>query len=102
MPNQPTPSRLRISIVTVLLLILGCFDSDQFTAGAQSDAGLARIDLSSNPPSNIVVDGQPVGRTPFQPGMAPGDHEVRLTAQTYADWTIRVKAVGGELITIPS
>ena len=34
--------------------------------------------------------------------LAPGDHELRLVAETYAEWTVRVKLLGGETITLPT
>jgi hypothetical protein len=54
------------------------------------DASVARVALSSNPNASIYIDGEPAGRTPATLSLKPGQHDLRLIAKTFEEWTRRI------------
>ena len=47
------------------------------------------------PLANVLVDGEPMGTTPFKEELPVGQHRVRLTARGYAPWVETVDVVEG-------
>lgn len=50
------------------------------------DAEYAPVDIGSRPLSNLFIDGEARGTTPFVGKLAVGKHTVRMTARGYQSW----------------
>src|SRR5207244_3050685 len=62
---------------------------------------ISTVIIESHPIATLIVDDERAGSTPLEVRLRPGDHELKLAAQTYADWTVRVKLAGGQMLTLP-
>lgn len=62
---------------------------EQVDAKKSGDTGL--VVINSYTPARIYINGQFSGITPRTIKLTPGDHQIRLIADGYADWTRRVR-----------
>lgn len=58
--------------------------------------------IKSEPVADLVIDGTPIGTTPFDSTLAIGKHEVAISAEGYESWTqtIEVKAADNLPISV--
>jgi hypothetical protein len=66
-----------------------------------ADPQLAAVQLRSNPNAGIFVDDESAGRTPAELRLKPGEHDLKLVAPSFEDWTRRVVVEPGVALTIP-
>jgi len=71
------------------------------TAAAPVDPQLVPIQLRSNPNAGVFVDDESAGRTPLEVRLKPGEHDLKLLAPSYEEWTKRVVAEPGSALTVP-
>ena len=64
------------------------------------DAAHGYLAIDSYIAAKIYVDGQFSGTTPRTVKLIPGDHQIRLIADGYDDWTRRVKLRGSQQVGI--
>lgn len=83
-----------LSIVTLSLLLGGC-ELNPF-------AKKAGIQVTANPDANVVINGKPVGKTPYYAeNSKPGTATVQITAiDSGQSWETKVNLVGGTLTTV--
>lgn len=62
---------------------------EQIDAKSSGETGL--VTINSYTPARIYVDGQLSGITPRTIRLTAGDHQIRLIADGYEDWTRRVR-----------
>ena len=74
--------------------------SPDTTTGIVSSASTRLMITSSTPAAQIALDGDTDVDSPLIREVAPGKHQVRVTAPGFADTTRRVIAVKGDLVTI--
>jgi hypothetical protein len=46
-----------------------------------------QVEITSRPTTQVLVDGAPVGTTPFRGKLPVGRHEIRMTARGYEAWS---------------
>lgn len=82
------------SIITLSLLLGGC-ELNPF-------AKKAGIQVTSNPDANIIINGKPVGKTPYYvENSKPGDITIQMTAiDSGQSWEQKVVLLGGTLTTV--
>lgn len=70
-------------------------------AGVPAVAGVA-MSIKSEPVANLVIDGTPIGTTPFTESLAIGKHDIEIRADGYETWTqtIDVKATDNLPISV--
>lgn len=66
------------------------FRSTSIAKGQQQTVKIGFVEISSNTPARIYVDGQFSGRTPRVINLKAGDHQIRLIAEGYEDWARNV------------
>jgi hypothetical protein len=69
---------------------------DLDTPDAAPAVALSKLTITSTPPSNVVVDGRPLGSTPREIEVSPGDHSVVFVHPTKGRKSVRVRAQGGK------
>jgi hypothetical protein len=62
---------------------------EQIDAKSAGETGF--VSVNSYTPARIYVDGQFSGVTPRTIRLTAGDHQIRLIADGYEDWTRRVR-----------
>jgi hypothetical protein len=67
-------------------------DTPEPGAAAES----AKLTITSSPPSNVVVDGRPLGSTPREVAVTPGDHSVVFVHPSKGRKSVRVRAHAGK------
>ncbi len=69
------------------------------SAAVDPDRGV--VMLASSPLASVVVNDEPAGRTPAELRLRPGEHDLKLVASTFEEWTTRVKVEAGQRLTVP-
>lgn len=67
----------------------------QPVVSAQSTSQMAMLDLSSTPPSPVVVNGRPLGMSPIHVSVAPGHQSIIFVHPELGRKAIGVDVVGG-------
>jgi serine/threonine-protein kinase len=60
----------------------------------------ATLSITSNPASNVVVDGRPLGSTPREVSVSPGEHSVVFIHPSKGRKSARVRAVAGKTASL--
>lgn len=74
--------------------------SSAATAGIVAAASTRLMITSSTPEAHIALDGDAAVDSPLIREVAPGKHQVHVTAPGYVDTTRRIIAVKGDLVTV--
>jgi serine/threonine protein kinase len=76
--------------------------ADLRAAPAEPAATGVPVSIKSEPVANLVIDGTPIGTTPFTESLALGKHEIEINAEGYETWThtIDVKATDNLPISV--
>jgi formylglycine-generating enzyme required for sulfatase activity len=62
----------------------------------------AEVSLASQPAgAEILVDGEPVGRTPLTVEILDGTHELQLSLEGYKSWIDRIEVTPGQAMALP-
>ncbi|HEY3496144.1 MAG TPA: PEGA domain-containing protein, partial [Polyangiaceae bacterium] len=54
------------------------------------------LSVRSTPPSNVVVDGRPLGSTPREIAVSPGEHSIVFVHPSKGRKSVRVRATPGK------
>lgn len=65
-------------------------------ASDESAGERGTLTITSTPPSNVVLDGRPLGRTPHELGVAAGPHSVVFIHPLKGRKSVRVEAAAGK------
>ena len=57
---------------------------------------LSKLTITSTPPSNVVVDGRPLGSTPRELQVSAGEHSIVFIHPTKGRKSVQVRAQGGK------
>lgn len=69
---------------------------DLDTPEAKATSESVTLSVRSSPPSNVVVDGRPLGSTPREVAVTPGDHSVVFVHPSKGRKSVRVRATAGK------
>lgn len=71
-------------------------------AAEQPAATSVTYSIKSDPSADLIIDGTPIGTTPFDAPLAIGKHEIEISAEGYESWkeTIEVKAADNLPISV--
>lgn len=74
-------------------VILAAGDSKELEADLVPTGGVLKV-TSNILRSQVILSGKPLGRTPFDGDVSPGDHQLQVTAAGYltAEQTVTIKA----------
>lgn len=73
----------------------------QTTGSTVASSGSLKL-VSSPAGARVLIDGNPVGVTPLEIELQPGDHEVKLTLPDHGDWEARVRITENRVTQIPA
>jgi serine/threonine protein kinase len=54
------------------------------------------IEISSEPAGELIIDGSPVGNTPYAKPLSVGKHTIEVVADGYQTWTREIEVKAGE------
>ncbi len=86
---------VKLTLVLLLSLVLGGCSLNPFSKKAG-------VQVTASPDANVVIDGKPVGKTPYYVENAkPGMTTIQMTAiDSGQTWETKVNLIGGTLTTV--
>jgi len=65
-------------------------------ARAKPESNLGMLEISSEPPGTVLVDGERVGTSPLVLALPSGEHVITIESETHAPWSDDLRVAGGK------
>jgi len=69
-------------------------------SGKSAKSNSVSVTITSITPAQVYIDGQLSGKTPHTIKLMPGDHQVKVVADGYLDWTRKIRVKNRQKFTV--